>query len=47
MENFYYACLYYVLQNPEHRTTRTEKVNRSKYKLIKLYRERESCGRDD
>jgi hypothetical protein len=44
MENFYYACLYDVLQTPEHRTTRREKVNRLKAQLIKLYRERERAA---
>jgi len=44
MDNFYYACLYDVLQNPEHRATRTEKVNRLKAQLIKAYRERAAAG---
>jgi hypothetical protein len=44
MENFYYACLYDVLQNPEHLVTRTEKVNRLKAQLIQVYRERASAG---
>jgi len=39
MDNFYYTCLYDVPQNPEHRATRTEKVNRLKAQLIKAYRE--------
>jgi len=44
MENFYYTCLYDVLQNPEHRASRTEKVNRIKAQLIKAYRERVAAG---
>jgi type II secretory pathway component PulJ len=44
MENFYYASLYDVLQNPIHRTSRTEKLNRLKAQLIKLYRERAAAG---
>jgi len=39
-----YARLYDVLQNPEHRMTRTEKVNRLKAQLIQLYRERAAAG---
>jgi hypothetical protein len=39
MDNFYYTCLYDILQKPEHRATRTEKVNRLKAQLIKAYRE--------
>jgi len=44
MENFYYTCLYDVLRNHEHRMTRTEKVNRLKAQLIKLYRDRAAAG---
>jgi len=44
MDNFYYTCLYDVLQNPENLATRTEKVNRLKAQLIKAYRETASAG---
>jgi hypothetical protein len=44
MENFYYACLCDVLQNPENRMTQTEKVNRLKAQLIKLCREKAAAG---
>jgi len=44
MENFYHACLYDLLQNPEHRVGRAAKLNSLKAKLVKQCSARLACG---